>query len=353
MSPSASTWGMQWWLVWCLACGDRYTGRPAQIGDGHSHRDDAHIAARLHADDHEADLRRFTAARRTEDTRAKSGWTTRVYDLVAAATREDPHGGVWWDGTGYRIVPTGARLDAKGRRVRKRVVELVLAAGFLRQDERGDVVVTADGRAMLNIWRHHRAELAEPWPARHEPQALPPLPGGQEAGRRREAARQRAAELDRWRAETRAEALRLREQAEQQHHAEQAAKRRRAEAEQAERHLAERTRTGADITLTWSAVSAGRWTVTGTGHDRRFQVTLNDRDFAADMYEIRENSHFHSRHRRERQARAAVKQLLADGVVLGEPTPGPTPAADIRRRVTSPAGRWRQTPPRPNERSHP
>ncbi|MFE2725566.1 hypothetical protein [Kitasatospora sp. NPDC059327] len=161
--------------MWCLSCGDRYAGRPAQVGDDHLHRDDAHHAARLHADDHEADFRRFVAAERTREAREKFGWTSRVYGLVAAATGEDPDGGVWWDGSGYRLVPAGARLGAKGRRVRRRVVELVIKPGFLQQDECGDVVATPDGRAMLKIWQHHRADLAEPWPARHEPDALPPL----------------------------------------------------------------------------------------------------------------------------------------------------------------------------------
>ncbi|MFI2609686.1 hypothetical protein [Kitasatospora sp. NPDC018619] len=315
--------------VWCLACGDRYTGRPAQIGDDHAHRDDAHHAARLHADDHEADFRRFLASARHAETREKSGWTTAVYALVAAATREDPDGGVWWDGTGYRLIPAGARWGAKGRRVRRRVVELVIAAGFLRQDEHGDVVATADGHAMLTAWRHHRADLAEPCPARREPQALPPLPGGQEAARRREAARQRLAELERRAAQSRAEYLRLREKAEQQHQAELAAARQRRADEHAERQRAERARTDADIDLTWSAVAAGRWNVTGSGHDRRFDVVLNDRDFAQEMYEIRENDHFHSRHRYRHQAEAAVKQLLADGVEIGERTPGPTPTATV------------------------
>ncbi|MFJ5233988.1 hypothetical protein ACIQBJ_29305 [Kitasatospora sp. NPDC088391] len=338
---------VRWWLVWCLDCGDRYAGRPAQVGDEHNHRDDARFAARLHADEHEADFRRFVAALRTEEARQKSGWTTRVYDLVAAATREDPDGGVWWDGTGYRLVPAGARLDAKGRRVRRRVVELVLAAGFLRQDERGEVWATADGRAMLTAWRQHRADLAQPWPARHEPEALPPLPGGDEAARRKEAARQRAVELDRWRAETRAEAERVRERAEQQHQAELAAKRERAAGAQAERERAERARTGSDITLTWSAVGAGRWTVTGSGHDRRLEVALNERDFATDMYEIRENGHFVSRHPYRHQAGAAVRQLLADGVEIGERTPDPTPAVLGRPTARGLADRWHQAPPRP------
>lgn len=94
--------------VWCLWCGDRYAGRPAQVGDDHLHRDDAHHAARLHADDHEADFRRFITGERTREAREKSGWTTRVYDLVAAATLPASEGGVWWDGTGYRLVPAGA-----------------------------------------------------------------------------------------------------------------------------------------------------------------------------------------------------------------------------------------------------
>lgn len=338
--------------MWCLDCGDRYAGRPAQVGDDHGHRDDAHHAARLHADDHEADFRRFVAAERTREAREQSGWTSRVYGLVAAATGEDPDGGVWWDGTGYRLVPAGARLGAKGRRVRRKVVELVIAAGFLRQDEHGDVMATADGRAMLTLWRHHRADLAEPWPARHEPQALPPLPGGQEAARRREAARQRAAELERQTAQSRAEFLRRREEAERQHQAERAAKRQRQADEQAERERAERARTGADIDLVWSAVGAGRWAVTGSGHDRRLEVTLNDRDFAAEMYEIRENGHFISRHSYRHQADAAVKQLLADGVEIGEPTPEPTPAPQettppTHQCATAPAGRWHQAPPRP------
>ncbi|MFI1521632.1 hypothetical protein [Kitasatospora cineracea] len=338
---------VQWWLVWCLDCGDRYAGRPAQVGDEHSHRDDAQFAAQLHADEHEADFRRFAAARRTEEAREKSGWTTRVYDLVAAATREDPDGGVWWDGTGYRLIPAGARLGAKGRRVRRRVVELVLAAGFLRQDERGEVWATADGRAMLTAWRQHRADLAEPWPARHEPEALPPLPGGQEAARRREAARQRHIELERWRAESRAEAERVRERAEQQHQAELAAKRQRAADAQAEREHAERALTGADIVLTWSVVSAGRWTVTGAGHDRRLDVTLNTTDFASDMYEIRENRCFVSRHPHRHQAEAALRQLLADGVEIGERAPGPTPAAVGRPSARGLADRWHQAPPLP------
>ncbi|MFE2107429.1 hypothetical protein ACFXAF_16350 [Kitasatospora sp. NPDC059463] len=185
---------------------------------------------------------------------------------------------------------------------------------------RGDVAATPDGRAMLRIWRHHRADLAEPWPARHEPQALPPLPGGQEAAQRREAARQCLAELERQAAQSRTEFLRRREQAEQQHQDEPAAARqRRADAQ------AERARTGADIHLTWSAVGAGRWTVTGAGHDRRLDVTLNTTDFAHDSYEIRENGHFHSRHRYRHQVDAAVQQFLADGVDIGPLTPGPTP----------------------------
>ncbi|MFD4397830.1 hypothetical protein [Kitasatospora sp. NPDC058478] len=322
--------------VWCLWCGDRYTGRPAQVGDDHGHRDDAHHAARLHVDDHESDFRRFITAERTREAREKSGWTSRVYALVAAATLPPGEGGVWWDGSGYRLVPAGARIDAKGRRVRRRVVELVIKAGFLQQEENGDVVATADGRAMLTIWQHHRADLAEPWPARHEPEALPPLPGGEEARRRREAARQRALELERQAAQSRAEFLRRREEAEQQHQAELEAARQRRADEQAERERAQRARTGADIHLTWSAVAAGRWSVTGAGHDRRLDVTLNDRDFPSEMYEIRENGHFISRHRYEHQADAAVRQLLADGVEIGERTPEPTPA-----------GRWHQTPPPP------
>ncbi|MGW2539365.1 hypothetical protein ACWC5I_00455 [Kitasatospora sp. NPDC001574] len=330
--------------VWCLDCGDRYIGRPARVGDEHSHRDDAHHAARLHADDHEGSIRRFIAAERTREAREKSGWTSRVYALVAAATGED-YSGAWRDGSSYRLVPAGARIDAKGRRVRRRVVELVIKAGFLQQDERGDVVATADGRAMLTIWRHHRAELAEPWPARAEPQTLPPLPGGQEATRRREAARQRALELERQAAQSRAEFLRRREEVEQQHQTELAAARQRRADEQAERQRAERARTGADIDLTWSAVAAGRWTVTGSGHDRRLEVTLNTTDFGTEMYEIRENGHFISRHRYEHQADAAVKQLLADGVEIGERTPGPTPAASAPPHVASFAGRWHQAPP--------
>ncbi|WP_406111225.1 hypothetical protein [Kitasatospora purpeofusca] len=333
--------------VWCLHCGDRFTGRPAQVGDDHLHRDDAHHAARLHADDHEADFRRFVTAERTREAREKSGWTSRVYGLVAAATGEDPDGGVWWDGSGYRLVPAGARLGAKGRRVRRRVVELVIKAGFLQQDERGDVVATPDGRAMLKIWQHHRADLAEPWPARHEPQALPPLPGGQEARQRREAARQRMLELERQAAQSRAEFLRRREEAEQRHQAELEAARQCKADEQAERQRAERDCTGADIDLTWSAVGAGRWTVTGSGHDRRLDVTLNTTDFAAEMYEIRENGHFVSRHRYRHHADAAVRQLLADGVEIGERTPGPTPAASTEPDPAAPAGRWHQAPPPP------
>ncbi|MFJ2775720.1 hypothetical protein [Kitasatospora sp. NPDC087315] len=333
--------------VWCLSCGDRYSGRPAQVGDTHGHRDDAHHAARLHADDHEADFRRFVAAQRTREAREQSGWTARVYALVTAATLHPSEGGVWWDGTGYRLVPAGARLDAKGRRVRRKVVELVIAAGFLRQDERGDVVATADGRAMLTIWRHHRADLAEPWPARHEPQALPPLPSGEEAARRREATRQRALELERQAAQSRAEFLRRREEVERQHQAEREAKHQRRADEQAERERAERARTGADIDLTWSAVGAGRWTVTGSGHDRQLDVTLNDRDFAHDPYEIRENGHFISRHPYRHQADAAVRQLLADGVEIGDRTPEPTPASPTRPAVDNPADRWHQAPPPP------
>ncbi|MFF4922881.1 MULTISPECIES: hypothetical protein [unclassified Kitasatospora] len=333
--------------VWCLSCGDRYTGRPAQVGDDHHHRDDAHHAARLHADDHEAEIRRFVAAERTRETREKSGWTSRVYGLVSAATLPPGEGGVWWDGTGYRLVPAGARHDAKGRRVRRRVVELALAAGFLRQDEHGDVVATPDGRAMLRIWQHHRTDLADPWPARHEPQALPPLPGGHEAARRREKARQRMLELERQAAQSRAEFLRRREEAERQHQAELAAARQRRADAQAERERAQRARTGADIDLTWSAVGADRWSVTGSGHARRLDVTLNDRDFATDMYEIRENGHFHSRHPYPHQTEAAVRQLLADGVEIGLWTPGPTPAASTRSCSTGSAGRWHQAPPRP------
>ncbi|MER7705437.1 hypothetical protein ABTX81_21415 [Kitasatospora sp. NPDC097605] len=311
--------------VWCLDCGDRYTGCPAQVGDEHAHRDDAQFAARLHADEHEAEFRRFVVALRTEEAREKSGWTSRVYALVAAATREDPDGGVWWDGSGYRLVPAGGRLGAKGRRVRRKVVELVIKAGFLRQDEHGEVWATADGRAMLKIWQPHRAELAEPWPARHEPQALPPLPGGQEDRRRQEAARQLWAQLQRQQAETRAELVRLREQAEQRHQDELAAERQRRADAWAERERAERARTGADIDVSWSAEGAGRWTVTGSGHDRRLVVTLNTTDFAHDSYEIRENGYFISRHRYRHHAEAAVQQLLADGVEIGPPTPGPTP----------------------------
>ncbi len=331
--------------VWCLDCGDRYAGRPAQVGDDHPHRDDAYHAARLHADDHEADFRRFVVAERTREAREKSGWTTRVYALVSAACGDD-YSGVWWDGTGYRLVPAGARIDAKGRRVRRRVVELVIKAGFLQQDEHGDVATTPDGRAMLRAWRHHRADLAEPWPARHEPQALPPLPGGQEAARRREAARQRMLELERQAAQSRAEFLRRREEIEQQHQAELEAKRHRVAAEQAERERAERTRTGADIHLTWAAGGTGRWTVTGADHDRRLDVTLNTTDFAHDSYEIRENGHFHSRHPCLHQTEAAVRQLLADGVEIGERTPGPTPAASTEPAAVVPAGRWHQAPPR-------
>ncbi|MCX4751470.1 hypothetical protein OG455_39230 [Kitasatospora sp. NBC_01287] len=333
--------------VWCLDCGDRYTGRPAQVGDDHPHRDDAHHAARLHADDHEADFRRFVHAERTREARENSGWTGSVYALVAAATGEDPDSGVWWDGNGYRLVPHGARIDAKGRRVRRRVVELIIKAGFLRQEEDGDVVATADGRAMLTIWRHHRAELAEPWPARAEPEALPPLPGGKEAQRRREAARQRALELERQAAQSRAEFLRRREEAERQHQADQAAKRQRQADEQAERERAERARTGADIYLTWSAVSAARWSVTGTGNDRRLDVVLNTTDFASDMYEIRENGHFVSRHPYRHQTEPAVRQLLADGVEIGQRTPGPTPAASTEAGPGEPAVRGQQAPPPP------
>ncbi|MFF4815058.1 hypothetical protein ACFY2K_10775 [Kitasatospora sp. NPDC001309] len=336
--------------VWCLDCGDRYTGRPAQVGEDHIHQDDAHHAARLHADDHEGELRRFITAERTRETREKSGWTTRVYALVAAAIGED-YSGVWWDGTGYRLVPSGARLNAKGRRVRRRVVELVLAAGFLRREDNGDVVAAADGRAMLTIWRHHRTDLAEPWPARHEPQALPPLPGGQEAARRREAARQRMPELERQAAQSRAEFLRRREEAERQHQAELAAARQRRADEQAERVHAERAHTGADIDLTWSAVGAGRWSVTSADHDRRLNVVLNDRDFATDMYEIRENGHFISRHPDCHHAEATLRQLLADGVEVGERTPEPTPAASTHRCSTSLAGRWHQAPPAPPART--
>ncbi|MFE2410812.1 hypothetical protein ACFXDE_20960 [Kitasatospora sp. NPDC059408] len=236
--------------VWCLDCGDRYAGRPAQVGDDHHHRDDdAHHIARLHADEHEGEFRRFVAAERTREARENSGWTTRVHALVAAATGED-YSGVWWDGSGYRLVPAGARIDAKGRRVRRRVVELVIAAGFLRQEENGDVVATADGRAMLTIWRHHRTHLAEPWPARHEPQALPPLPGGEEDQRRKEAARQRQVEMERRHAETSAELQRLRERAEREYQVERAAKRQLRADEQAERERAERARSGQDIDLT-------------------------------------------------------------------------------------------------------
>ncbi|MFJ7275294.1 hypothetical protein [Kitasatospora sp. NPDC098663] len=344
--------------VWCLDCGDRYTGRPAQVGDEHAHRDDAHHAARLHADEHEGEFRRFVAALRTQEAREKSGWTSRVYGLVAAATLPGSEGGVWWDGTGYRLVPAGARIGARGRRVRRRVVELVIKAGFLQQDERGDVVATPDGRAMLRIWQHHRAELAEPWAARHEPEALPPLPGGQEAVRRREAARQRAIERERQTAQSRAEFLRRREEAEQRHQAEQAAERQRREDERAERERAERARTGADIDLTWSAVSAGRWTVTGSGHDRRLDVVLNTTDFAQDQFEIRENGHFISRHPYRHQTEAAVRQLLADGVEIGQRAPGPTPAQPDRPAAGTPARRWHQAPPPPtaqkeNDPDHP
>ncbi|MEV7124340.1 hypothetical protein [Kitasatospora griseola] len=150
--------------IWCLSCSDRYTGRPAQVGGEHGHRDDAHHAARLHADDHEAEIRRFVTAARHAEIREMSGWTTAVHHLVAAATRKDPDGGVWRDGTGYRLIPAGARYGAKGRRVRRHIVELVIAAGFLYQDEHGDVTATADGRAMLTAWRHHRADLAAPGP---------------------------------------------------------------------------------------------------------------------------------------------------------------------------------------------
>ncbi|MFJ7280165.1 hypothetical protein [Kitasatospora sp. NPDC098663] len=152
-----------------------------------------------------------------------------MYSLVAAATPPAGEGGVWWDGTGYRLVPAGARLGAKGRRVRRCMVEPVIKAGFLHQDEYGEGVATADGHAMLAIWRHHRADLAEPWAARHEPETLPPLPGGHEAARRRGTARQRLVELERQAAQSRAEFLRRREDAEQQHRAEvEAARQRRA-----------------------------------------------------------------------------------------------------------------------------
>ncbi|MFJ6777092.1 hypothetical protein ACIQOV_40110 [Kitasatospora sp. NPDC091257] len=85
-------------------------------------------------------------------------------------------------------------------------------------------------------------------------------------------------------------------------------------------------------------MAAGRWTVTGAGHDRRLDVVLNDRDFAEDMYEIRENGHFISRHTYEHQAEAAVRQLLADGVEIGQRTPSPTPAASTPLCSTGPAG---------------
>ncbi|WP_328953645.1 hypothetical protein [Kitasatospora purpeofusca] len=337
--------------VWCLDCGDGRTGRPAQIGDDHPHRDDAHHAARLHADDHEAEIRRYVTAENNREVREKSGWTTRVYALVSAATGQD-YSGVWWDGSGYRLVPTGARLDAKGRRVRRRVVELVVKAGFLQQEENGEMVATPDGRAMLKVWQHHRADLAEPWPARHEPEHLPVLPGGQEDKRRQEAARQLWAQLQRQQAQTRAELVRLREKAEREHQAELAAERQRREDERAERERAERARTGEDITLTWSAVATGRWSVTGAGHSRRIDVTLNERDFAHDSYEIRENGYFVSRHRYRHHADAAVRQLLADGVEIGPVAPGPTPSPPnttptTRPCTTGPAGRWHQAPPRP------
>lgn len=80
----------------------------------------------------------------------------------------------------------------------------------------------------------------------------------------------------------------------------------------------------------------GRWTVTGSGHDRRLDVTLNTTDFAAEMYEIRENGHFVSRHRYRHHADAAVRQLLADGVEIGERTPGPTPAASTEPDPAAP-----------------
>ncbi|WP_043475190.1 hypothetical protein [Kitasatospora sp. MBT66] len=337
----------RWWTVWCLTCGDPYTGYPAEIGERHHHEDDAQHAARLHADDHEGEIRRFLASARHAEIREKSGWTTRLFTLVAAASGEDPDAVVWWDGSGYRFIPAGARYGAKGRRMRRKVVELAIAAGFLQERADGDLVATADGRAMLAVWRHHRADLAEPWAVRHEPQALPPLPGGQEAARRREAARQRAVELERQAAQSRAEFLRRREEAEQRNQAELEAARQRRADEQAERERAERARTGADIDLTWSAVDAGRWSVTGTGNDRCLDVVLNTTDFASDMYEIRENGHFVSRHPYRHQTEAAVRQLLADGVEIGQRTPGPTPAASIEAGPSEPAVRGHQAPPPP------
>ncbi|MFJ4674959.1 hypothetical protein [Kitasatospora sp. NPDC088783] len=67
--------------------------------------------------------------------------------------------------------------------------------------------------------------------------------------------------------------------------------------------------------------AAGRWTVAGAGHDHRLDVTLNQRDFATDMNEIRENGCFTSRH----QAEAAARHLLAEGVEIGVRASGPTP----------------------------
>ncbi|WP_189272041.1 hypothetical protein [Kitasatospora griseola] len=168
----------------------------------------------------------------------------------------------------------------------------------------------------------------------------PRSPGGKGAARRREKARQNLLELEHQAARSRAEFLRLREDTERQHRAEQEAKRQRLADEQAERERAQRARTGADITLTWSAVGASRWTVTGAGHHRRFEVTLNEADFTQDMYEIQENDHFLSRHPHRHQTEAAVRQPLADGVELGQPTPGPTPTAPARPCSTGPAGRW-------------
>ncbi|MFG2911294.1 hypothetical protein ACGF0D_00140 [Kitasatospora sp. NPDC048298] len=70
---------------------------------------------------------------------------------------------------------------------------------------------------------------------------------------------------------------------------------------------AERTHTGADIDLTWSAVGAAAGASPARVTTAASTSSSTTGEFAEAMYEVRENGHFVSRRRYRHQTEAAVR----------------------------------------------
>ncbi|MGW2749146.1 DUF3560 domain-containing protein [Streptomyces sp. NPDC001450] len=189
------------------------------------------------------------------------GWSARMVTVMEAAAA-----GLLWAGEDDNT------FRHCGRRVKAERVRLLMGGGFLYRSADGRVYPTDDGKRALHLVRLNPGGVYADDRAAYEARltiakrdrdlssdgrkerarTLAPLPGGQEAKRRREAFYARLAEWEQRRAEARAECERIIARGE----AEEAARKAEARRREAEREAAERARMETEAEARTAAVEA-------------------------------------------------------------------------------------------------